>query len=212
MPSTLIQEQIGAKDLSSVRPSQYKVYNLTVAADSGFSAPANFLNVGADLQEKCGVKLLYDEGTAAFNLGQILEGADSGATGTIIQVGESVAEGTLHLNHVSGTFQNNEIITDDGVVPGAAVVDGIASLILDYRVPAISGFIVTDTSVLMKFNSLNEDEIDFDVSGGMGKIWTFSRGDFLIDKIYFSGQAASPGSDSIVQVFVCGSKYIQTEN
>lgn len=211
MVATLIQEQIGAKNLSSVRASQYKVYNLTVAADSGFSAPANLLDVGANLQTKCGIKLSYDGGTAAFNLGQILSGADSGATGTIIQIGDSVAEGTLQLNHVSGTFQNDEIITDDGGVPGTAVVNGVASLILDYRIPAISGFIVTDTSVLIKFNSLNEDEIDFDVSGGMGKIWTFSRGDFLVDKIYFSGQAASPGSDSVVQVFVCGSKYIQSE-
>ncbi|GAH73349.1 unnamed protein product, partial [marine sediment metagenome] len=81
-------------------------------------------------------------------------------------------------------------------------------VIVDYRVPAILGFIVTDTSVSLKFNSLNADEIDFDVSGGMGKMWMFSRGDFLVDKIYFSGQAV----DSVIQVFVCGSKYIQIEN
>ncbi|GAH70219.1 unnamed protein product, partial [marine sediment metagenome] len=87
MPPTLIQEQIGAKDLSSVRASKYKVYNLTVAADSEFSA--NLLDIGADLQKKCGIKLSYDSGTAAFNVGSILTGT-GGAAGTIVRVSDSV--------------------------------------------------------------------------------------------------------------------------
>ena len=207
MPPTLIQEQIGAKDLSSVRSSQYKRYAFSVAAGSAFTD--NFADVGADLQTKCGIKLPYDGGTAAFNVGSILTGADSLTTGTIVRIDDSVEEGIVELVHVSGSFQNDEVISDDGSVPGAAVVNGTVSLIVDYRVPALSGFIVSSDPIQIKFNSLNEETIEFDTSV-MTNIWTFTRGDLLLDKIYMR-RPSSPFGAASVQIFVCGSKYIQTE-
>jgi len=136
MVATLIQEQIGAKNLSSIRSSHYKRYAFNVTAGSTWAQ--NFADIGADLQTKFGT---------------------------------------------------------------------------DYRVPAISGFIVASASVQVKFNAedpeTDEDMVEFDVSL-MGNVWTFTRGELLVDKLNFR-RPSSPSGTAVVQVFVCGSKYIQSE-
>ncbi len=85
-----------------------------------------------------GSVLKYDAGTAAFNEGSTLTGATSGATATIRRVartgglyGSSNAVGYLVLASISGTFQNNEALSDNGAVPGAATADGtVAAVVL----------------------------------------------------------------------------------
>ncbi len=67
--------------------------------------------------------LNYDGGTAVFTAGATLTGTTSHATAIIVSTGV-VASGTLTLHTITGTFQNNEPITDNNAVPGAAVVDG----------------------------------------------------------------------------------------
>ncbi len=66
----------------------------------------------------------YDGGSVVFVVGLLVTGANSGATGRIISIGAQ-ASGTLVLDNTSGTFEDNEVITDSGT--GAAVVDGVPS-------------------------------------------------------------------------------------
>ena len=74
--------------------------------------------------------LAYDNGTAVFTAGKTLTGATSHATAIIISTG-SIASGSLSLHTITGTFQNNEAISDNGTIPGAALVDGIVAEALD---------------------------------------------------------------------------------
>lgn len=66
--------------------------------------------------------LAYDAQTGNFTVGDIVTGGTSGATAVILEDSDGGATGTLTLGNISGTFQNDEAITDpDG---GAAVVNG----------------------------------------------------------------------------------------
>lgn len=70
--------------------------------------------------------LNYDTQTANFTVGQILTGGTSGATAVILEDSDSGATGTLTLGNINGTFQNNEIITDEGT--GSATSDGVVTI------------------------------------------------------------------------------------
>ena len=72
----------------------------------------------------------YDGGTAVFTVGKTVTGATSHATAVIVSIG-SIASGSLTLHTITGTFQNDEAISDNGTVPGAAVVNGVISETLD---------------------------------------------------------------------------------
>jgi hypothetical protein len=74
--------------------------------------------------------LNYDGGSAVFTAGKTLTGVTSHATATIVSTG-SAASGTLVIHSISGTFQNDEVLSDNGTIPGAAVVNGTASITLD---------------------------------------------------------------------------------
>ncbi len=65
--------------------------------------------------------LLFDGGSGNFTAGLVLTGTTSGAT-ALIQSATAAATGTLVLTNVSGTFVDNEAITDSST--GAAVVNG----------------------------------------------------------------------------------------
>jgi len=67
-------------------------------------------------------KLTYKTGTGAFTVGLTVTGGTSHATGIIDRKSGTVATGYLILKTVSGTFQNNEPLTDTAT--GAAVADG----------------------------------------------------------------------------------------
>ena len=69
-------------------------------------------------------RLDYDGGTAIFNVGKTVTGADSGHTATIYAIVGDAVSGVLLLNGASGIFQDNEVITDNDASPGAAVADG----------------------------------------------------------------------------------------
>lgn len=72
------------------------------------------------------IKLDYDGGTAIFNEGSTLTGATSTATANIVQIIGDATSGTLYLNDVTGgPFQDDEVLSDDGGTPGAAVANGI---------------------------------------------------------------------------------------
>lgn len=73
-------------------------------------------------------RLAFDGGTGAFTTGLTVTGATSGATGVISSVSGATDSGYLVLRTLSGTFEDNEAITDPGT--GAAVVNGAAT---DYQ-------------------------------------------------------------------------------
>jgi hypothetical protein len=81
--------------------------------------------------------LNFDAETAAFTAGQTLTGGTSGHTGIIVKVIDAGATGTLWLRATTGTFQDNEIITDGA--GGSATANGVRASLL----PAITG-VATD--------------------------------------------------------------------
>lgn len=65
----------------------------------------------------------FDAETSAFTVGDTLTGGTSGATATILSITKtSTTAGTLRLGTVTGTFQDNETITDGS--GGSATADG----------------------------------------------------------------------------------------
>lgn len=66
--------------------------------------------------------LNYDAETVGFTAGSTLTGGTSGATATILRVLDAGTTGTLYLDNVVGTFQNDETITGSG--GGSATANG----------------------------------------------------------------------------------------
>ena len=82
-------------------------------------------------------QLWFKNGTSEFNVGATLTGGTSGATATIDSVivtsgswAGNDAAGHLIISKVSGLFQDNEALSDDGATPGAATSWGIASALV----------------------------------------------------------------------------------
>ncbi len=69
----------------------------------------------------------YDAQTGAFTVGQTVTGGTSGATAEILAIAPtSATAGTLKLGTITGTFQDNEALTDP--ITGAATANGTASV------------------------------------------------------------------------------------
>ena len=66
---------------------------------------------------KDGIFVTYDGGTGDFTVGQVCT-SSSGGTGTIVAVNGTTSNGTLVLTGQSGTFNNNDTLTDP--ITGAA--------------------------------------------------------------------------------------------
>jgi len=91
--------------------------------------------------------LSFDGGTVVFTVGKTLTGATSGHTATIYAITGDVTSGTLLLNGASGAFQDDEVLSDDGGTPGAAVANGT----LGVHTGNWTGFTVVEAAV---FNAL----------------------------------------------------------
>lgn len=87
--------------------------------------------------------LLFDTQTADFTVGQTLTGGTSGATAYILHVEDTGTNGVLYITDVTGTFQDNEIITSAGMSApvGSATADGVPA-------PYYVGITGVDTSTL----------------------------------------------------------------
>lgn len=94
--------------------------------------------------------LAYDAGTAVFTAGKTLTGATSHATAIIVSTG-SAASGTLTLHSITGTFLNDEAISDNGTVPGAAVVNGVIAEAFDANEQLV--FTDIDSTIACRFYS-----------------------------------------------------------
>ena len=84
-------------------------------------------------------QLDYDDQTVTFNKGARVTGGTSGATGIIYNDADAGATGTLYLIGVTGTFQNNETITDDGSTPGSATANGVGDWRINWPKESIDG-------------------------------------------------------------------------
>lgn len=77
--------------------------------------------------------LAYDGGTVAFTEGETVTGGTSGATATVVRVVGDETDGVMWLSGITGTFENNEALTDGeggaalaaGVVPAEPLAPGI---------------------------------------------------------------------------------------
>lgn len=74
--------------------------------------------------------LAYDAQSGNFTVGLVVTGGTSGATGRITADVDAGATGTLALVAVTGTFADNEALTDSST--GAATVNGVAYNTLAY--------------------------------------------------------------------------------
>ena len=111
--------------------------------------PSVFLIHSGTLRSKKKLwSLNYDGGSAVFTPGKTLTGATSHATAIVVSIG-TVATGTLTLHTIIGVFQNNETLSDNGTIPGAAVADGVVAEAFDaYGQPS---FADVDSTVACKF-------------------------------------------------------------
>lgn len=83
--------------------------------------------------------LLFDAQTLAFEEGDTITGGTSGATGYVLHVEPAGGgTGTLYITDITGTFQNNELITS---IHGSATADGTPQ-------PYYVGITGVDTSTL----------------------------------------------------------------
>lgn len=101
----------------------YQYLKYITRYDSGLSLNGH---VGEDYIAVGDIRLLYDNQTGDFTEGLTVTGTDSGATGIIVADHENGAAGALVLRDVSGTFEDNEAITDTST--GAADVNLSAAL------------------------------------------------------------------------------------
>ncbi len=108
-------------------------------------------NTGNGLIKKVTTKYMtvaYDGGTVVFVVGLVVTGAVSFATGVIISTGAE-ASGNLVLENTSGTFEDDEVITDSGT--GAAVVNGVPSPhITEVTRDAEDSFSTADAEVVVR--------------------------------------------------------------
>jgi len=91
-----------------------------------------FVCNGVEKIHRISMTLNYDAQTGNFTTGKIVTGGTSGATAVILEDSDAGATGTLTLGNISGTFQDNETITDTGT--GSATVNGT----LTYSIAEVS--------------------------------------------------------------------------
>lgn len=96
-------------------------------ADSGVTYNKGTGRVTAWADSGTAVRLAYDAQTGNFTNGLVVTGGTSGATAMVLTDIDGGGTGTLTLVDVSGTFVDNEAITDTST--GAATVNGAPSLL-----------------------------------------------------------------------------------
>lgn len=153
-------------------------------------------------------RLNYDAQTVNFPNGATVTGGTSGATGVIQSQVDSGATGYLILGNITGTFQDNEIITGGG---GSATVNGPAQLLF----VAVAGVSTDALSYVWSYksrlfyveeNSMNAWYLPVDQVGGtitkfpMGGI--FSRGGSLLFGASWSLETSGDGGLSEQCIFV----------
>lgn len=152
-------------------------------------------------------ELAYDAETGTFTEGLVVTGGTSGATGTIVELTDAGSTGTLRLDSVSGTFVDNETITDTSTgsattnIPSGITtlvnITGIATSSLShvwvYRSRIF--FVEKNSKVAwyLPVDSLGGAALDLSLSGIFtrggtllsGGTWSLDAGDGMDDKCVF---------------------------
>jgi hypothetical protein len=153
--------------------------------------------------------LSYDAETIAFTVGETLTGGTSGATAEIVKVIDNGTTGVLWLTGITGTFQNNEAITDSN--GGAATADGVTSLLA----PAVTGILTSDLSFVWSYKNrlffVEKDSLDAwylpvdQIGGALTKFplgGVFPRGGSLLFGATWSLDSGASGGLSEQCVFI----------
>ncbi|RWB05463.1 MAG: hypothetical protein EOQ39_22435 [Mesorhizobium sp.] len=161
-------------------------------------------------------RLNFDTQTINYVTGQTITGGTSGATATVVKSIDNGATGSLYIQSITGTFQDNETVTGSvagsakadipaGVVQISAAITGVATSVLSHvwlyrnRLFFIEGgtmrarYLGVD-SVTGALGSLNLSGI-FQRGGSLlfGATWSLDAGDGIDDKCVFvttEGEAA----------------------
>lgn len=154
-----------------------KVSRLSIAV-----TPAGYQDVTIDWQGANEAQILkYDAQSGAFTVGLTVTGGTSSATGVILADDDDGTTGILTLVNVTGTFVNDEAITDTST--GAAVANGGLGVALDTSVTdpghtPFGGFDVASITIggvaVANVKSVNitvENNLDGDsfIVGGRGR-------------------------------------------
>jgi hypothetical protein len=126
--------QYAHEAIANVNPNDFlQVRTIkTVASTGAYALPSDFDHVqyGGVYYAETGtdfVVINYDTETGAFTEGLTVTGGTSGATGVITELVDYGTTGTLRLSGVTGTFEDNETITDTST--GSAIVNGSQSAV-----------------------------------------------------------------------------------
>lgn len=104
-----------------LQPGETILVHVRAAAQRTDGEAAQILEVASGA--RCdSADINYDGQTANFTVGETATGASSGATGIIVADSDAGTSGTLSLVQISGTFIDNEIVTDSAT--GSARVNG----------------------------------------------------------------------------------------
>lgn len=142
--------------------------------------------------------LLYDAEVGAFTVGQIVTGQTSEATAKIMAISDWGGEAGLILGAVTGTFQNNEQITDP--VTGDATVNGtLGNIRMAYNSEVGGPFEVGETitggtsGAIGTLRGLQDD-------GASGKLVLESVGtiDFILGELLTGGTSEATGTLTLV--------------
>jgi len=146
------------------------------------------------------VTLDYDAETGTFTNGLTITGGTSGATGVLVALTDDGTTGTLYMNNVSGTFQDNETITDSST--GSADADGTTSTYY----AAITG---VDTSTFSHVNAyrnrvyfvqagtFNVHYLPVDSIGGLAEVLTLSGTFTKGGSVYFTATWSQDSGDGL---------------
>jgi len=139
-------------------------------------------------------RLNYDAETVTFVVGGTLTGGTSGATAVITRVVDNGTTGHLLLGTITGTFQDNEIIT--GSLGGSATADGTVTLLFNGitgTLPSGAALSTSDFSYVWAFKNrlffILKDSLDFyflpvDQIGGAAVIFPMGAEFSLGGKLY----------------------------
>lgn len=133
------------KNIDPERFIQQELYYVVTDPDV-FTLPSDFMDMR---QTNCGMfevdyaTLLYDGQTSNFTAELTLTGGTSGATAYIVSDTDGGTTGSLKLRKISGTFQDNETITDSST--GSATANGAPTYTMK-NLPSLAETTFSDTS------------------------------------------------------------------
>jgi len=138
--------------------------------------------------------LAYDGGTGAFTVGQIVTGTTSTSKGTITAKTGTTAVGTLTISNVTGTFQDNEPLTDP--TGGAAVANGTRKLYSNlHTLPYDTGTVPFVIGVTITGGTSGATAIVRNISG------TTAAGTLIVDSLvgtFQDNEALTGGGSALV--------------